>query len=368
MRNILLLMDYAAPYKGNFIPSVLNLEEKLRLHGVKTIFVFPDVAQKLLWNRELILKNKAVYFVDRVFFSKRIKIKQIRYLSAIIKKEDVGLIHTHFVSHNFNLYFGKLLFFRKIKVIGNFMNEYILPRTISRGLKLFTTKRLYDKIIASSNGVFDSLKKIGVSENKLVCIYNALDTNHLEINSDFTFGNLNPSDIVLMFGRPYHRKGVDIAIKAMAIVVKHRPQTKLVLAIAGEKEKLINDIINDFDNVPDYVKIFGPNDKVAEYYNASTVFVSASREEGFTYSVLEASYCKPLPIVSRIPGHPLDISHIEIFEYEDYKKLAVGILKLISFSSKEKEQINEKQKQYVKNRYSVDDWSANIIEIINSIL
>jgi len=41
MKSILHIMDYAAPYEGNFIPSIKNLEDHLNKLGWRLIYLFP---------------------------------------------------------------------------------------------------------------------------------------------------------------------------------------------------------------------------------------------------------------------------------------------------------------------------------------
>jgi len=73
----------------------------------------------------------------------------------------------------------------------------------------------------------------------------------------------------------------------------------------------------------------GPTHNVASYYNSSDIFLSSSREEGFTYSVLEAAYCNPMIIASEIGGHPLDIPFISHFESGNVNQLKALIIEIL---------------------------------------
>ena len=45
MKNILHIMDYAAPYRGNFIRSIQFLEKEVESDGGHLIYLFPIKAK-----------------------------------------------------------------------------------------------------------------------------------------------------------------------------------------------------------------------------------------------------------------------------------------------------------------------------------
>ena len=144
MKTILQLMDYAAPYEGNFIPSIENLGEHLIKSGDRLIYMFPVEAKNLEWVIRLKNRGKIIYFIERSFFSKKIKINNISYLLKVIKNEHVDIIHTHFVAYNYTLALLKMLLIRRVLVVGNFMNEFHPPMNKFRLIKIFITKTSFD--------------------------------------------------------------------------------------------------------------------------------------------------------------------------------------------------------------------------------
>lgn len=65
------------------------------------------------------------------------------------------------------------------------------------------------------------------------------------------------------------------------------------------------------------------------YYNSAKIFLSASRSEGFCFSVIETVYCGCDIIQSNIPEYRLDIPECRVFESNNVKKLMQVLLELL---------------------------------------
>ena len=365
--NVLHIMDYAAPYKGNFIPSIQNLEDHLNSKLARLIYMFPLSAQRMYWVEELKEEGEKVYFIDNSFFSKKIKYSNLLKLKNVIKNENVEIIHTHFMTYNYSLALMKRSLIPKVKIVGNFMNEFLPAKNIYYQLKVLTTKLTYDIIIASSASVKKSVLKTGVTAKKVVTICNAIDFKHLQSFEKLNLKDNEGQKIILMFGWTFHRKGVDIAVKAVSGLIEEKRNIKLVIAMAGGQEIVKNEIIMLLGNMPKWINLLGPNPNVATYYNSADIFLSSSREEGFTYSVLEAAYCNPMIIVSKIGGHPVDIPNIGVFETERSDKLKEAINEMLKKSSNEISEINHSQREYVTKTYDINEWSKEVIKVYSIV-
>ena len=64
MKNVLLICGYAAPYKGNFIPSLEYLANTYK--DGEMIYLFPENAQYVSWMPQLQESHK-VYFMPNGF-------------------------------------------------------------------------------------------------------------------------------------------------------------------------------------------------------------------------------------------------------------------------------------------------------------
>lgn len=355
-------MDYAAPYKGNFIRSIQSLKKQFVKNGGRLIYLFPFSAQNLDWISDLRKEEENIYFIDNSFFSKKISYKNIKLVTDIFRKERIDIIHTHFVSYNYSLFLIKTFFVRKIYIMGHFHNEFHPPRNLMRRVRIFVVKMTFDLIIGVSQSVAKSVKKSGIKAEKVTCILNAIEFNRLDIFEQISLIEKNNQKIVLMFGWPFHRKGVDIAIEAIKQLNVENNNILLAISLAGGNDLFESEILNQLGEIPPWIKIIPPRDDVATYYNACDIFLSAGREEGLNYSVIEAAYCNCAVIVSAIPGNPQDIPFSIKYEVEDVFQLKESIK---GFINKPKAEINQQkivQKEYVSRVYDLSGWVESVIK------
>jgi glycosyltransferase involved in cell wall biosynthesis len=365
--NILHIMDYAAPYKGNFIPSIENLEKHLILSGSKLIYMFPADTVNFGWIKQLEKEGKRILFIDRTFYSKQIKWKNLKCLLQIIKDEHISIIHTNFVAHNYTLFILKNFFNRKVKIIGQFQNHYILPDNLYRNLKIFVTKNTFNKIIGVSDSVEKSLVDLKIPKERVTSIHNSLVSERLMNYNRITLRESVDQKVVLMFGWPYYRKGVDLAIEVIKQLNVEGRDVLLAISLPGGKEIIEMEIQKKLGEIPTWVRLLNAREDVATYYNEADVFISPSREEGYTFAVLEAAYCDCMIIVSEIGGNPQDIPLIGKFENENSDKLKEVIIEMLEKTPEEKGAINKIQREYVLNKYDIDKWSERIINIYSTI-
>ena len=96
MSSVLELMNYAAPYEGNFLRSIRALADALREQGMRTVMVFPDGARKHPWAASL-AGEYPVYYLPRDTLA------AARLLRRICRAHDVRTVHSHFVDSHFYL-------------------------------------------------------------------------------------------------------------------------------------------------------------------------------------------------------------------------------------------------------------------------
>ena len=111
-----------------------------------------------------------------------------------------------------------------------------------------------------------------------------------------------------------------------------------------------------------------PTDDIAKYYRSSLAFISASREEGFCYSIIEAAYCDCQSIISDIPGHRTDVPEVKIFKSESTDELKAKIELVLEETESERARISSIQKSYCIKKYDLEKWSSDIADIYFEIL
>lgn len=139
---------------------------------------------------------------------------------------------------------------------------------------------------------------------------------------------------LLFVGRLQHVKGVDILLRAMALLLEHRPALRLKLVgssfyqHAAKEEQELYELTRQLGIDP-YVEFAGPRStpEVAEIMQRSALLVLPSRRESFGSVLTEALGCG-IPVVATRCGGPEDIVHEGVgalAEPEDPTSLAEAI-------------------------------------------
>ena len=362
MKTILKILNYAAPYKGNFINSLENLEAKLNDRTYRIVYLFPNTAKNLYWIAQMISMKKKIYFMDTSFYSKKIRLKNIFFLLKVIRMEKIDIIHTHFIDYNYSLFLTKKLFFLKLRIIGQFHCQYHPTKNIIGDIKRFVTRNTFDLLIGVGESVAVGIKTENIPESKVVYVRNGIDFNRLDNFQPYSIRQNKNQKVVLMFGWLFHIKGVDTAIITIRKLNDCGYNIILAISLSGGLEQIKTLIKKEIGAIPDWLMFLEARDDVATYYNAADVFLSASREEGLNYSVIEASYCNPLVVASDIPGNPQDIPGLFTHGAGNVNQLMENLQNVFSLSESIKENIKKKQRDYVIKHYNLDTWSSEIMK------
>ena len=367
MRKILQILNYAAPYKGNFIHSIENLEQIAKSNGIYFVYLFPENAKNISWVQTMLSQGMRLYFIPRSFFGNTIKLKNVKFVNELINKENINIIHTHFIDYNYTLFVISFFIGSKVYFIGHIHNQYHLTKNIKGYIKRIVTNSIFDKIIGVGETVVKGIISEGISEKKVSLITNAIDFERLEKYEKINIRTHPEQKVILMFGWLFYIKGVDIALKAMQKIQDLGQDVILAISLVGAKENIFAEIMKLFDKIPEWLVFLESRNDVATYYNASDIFLSPSREEGLNYSVIEAAYCKPMVLISDAPGNPQDIPRVFIHETGNVKQLSQTIIDALSTSIEERKKRKALQREYVIQKYNINVWSNKIVNIYNKL-
>lgn len=289
-----------------------------------------------------------------VFFKRNI-IDNVGFLNKIIRKNKIDVIYNHFCETKILIAVDIVRVLNpQAKVVEHFHNHY---NNFDSPLKKLAKKIIYseDKHIGCSKGVAESLpfKKDKVFYATNGIYFPRLDSyEKIEIAQKGDFA-------ILMLGRPYHRKGIDLAIRAIKKL--NNPKIKLFISLSAGRGEFEKEMIADFGEVPNFATILEPRNDIATYYRNADLFISAAREEGFCYAIPEAMYCGMPVISSDIDGIPRDIPDLMLFESENVDELSEAIKGVYEGKNKfDKKNV----KKYLEDNYSADAWAEKVLEIL----
>ncbi len=384
---VVLLCDYAAPYAGNFIPSLTALCDALQKKGVPSVLILPRKAETLGWCALLRAEGRDVRFLSgNGFFA------ELRLLGGVLREKKNAILHVHFGF--FPLARALCLLHRRVRLVLHYHSDF------SAGRKPTRTRRIKRAL----NKVFDALigeKRItrisvsdfsGVREDGCISIHNALvDKGRFCVDSktgvsfrcdDVTTQgdaclreSLRVKDdetLVMLFCWSPYVKGADVAARAMKRL-NDAGETRFLLALVGGAT-CNEDQLRAFlqKNTPltggePYLRCLPPTENVFSYYAAADIFLSASRSETFSYALSEALYAGCVCVSSNIDGVQWARRYLApdgFYPVEDDAALADALIKAERRAKDgEREKRVAETRSRILNEYAIDDWVDAILGV-----
>jgi glycosyltransferase involved in cell wall biosynthesis len=376
MATIIHIADYGGPYSGNFISSLLHLQEAVHKQlGLDTAFIFSKVAEGRPWLRLIQDRAIPVLFLDKDMP----QLKRFQAITAIAREHDAVLLHSHFTSFDIDAAVAARRL--GIKVVWHMHSDLVGKYTLKQRMKdlikmRIVSKRWVDYVVPVSDSVAQFAKLRGALPQKIMTIYNGIDTTRLQKIDEKTQAilrhhyNISESQrVFLLFGQDPERKGVDILAKAAALLEKLGYTNMLCLIVTGERNKVV--VSNMVGEAP-YVKVISPVENVAELYALADCFVSASRSEAFSYAIGKAM-ASGLPVISSDLPHLLTIygpagKGFLTFRSEDAQDLAEVMVQVLKASPEELCHWGKLNRHFIEENLTVDRWCEKVIGLYRFLL
>ena len=359
--NILHIANYEAAYRGNFIQSIDTLSIELEKEHIRSFYIFPkqenDDSPAMGWMRELLQIKRITGWISGNIGKDAVLIRKV------IKKRNISIIHTHFISMQQYLSVRLATQFTNVRVIMHFHNHSLEAFGLKRELR----RKIYDncEMIACSKSVFQNLLR-DYPNNKKYSIDNGVDYSRFNTNkmaSREEYSLQKGSSVCLMFGFDFYRKGVDLALKAIDQLNKQSEDYELLISLSRNFDYVEREIKKILGHIPVWVHVIKARQDVEALYNLADVFLSPSREEGLPYSVLEAAFFNCTVVTSDISAQinidvPFRIVHIS----ENVDDLARAINDALEMKESKSEHL-EDARTYLRNRHDLTKWTEDIIRI-----
>lgn len=362
MKVVNIASSYSSRYAGNFIPSLFALAKKLE-KNYRVIFSFPDKARNRFWV-DFLIKNK----FKVAFFSIDSNRRTITSLKKINKDNKVSIFYSHFISTPI----VKMLspFSHRLKMVIHIHSDFRCGnKRLSFNSKF---KRLIFEKIIRKDASYIYVSDAMMSESKGVnCYYvrNALsvdriisqDRSNKSIASMFSGSKIN----FLTFGWSPKTKGVDIVCKAFTEMEKECQNQSKLFIVANEngKEEIVDFIKNtvniDLVQYPNII-ILEPQEDVFELYKNCDVFISSSRSEGFSYSILESLYFGLKVLMSDIDG----TRWAQEFGAKTFNLANCNELKILMENSILTGRFDKKINTNLLETFSISNWVEKVTTIL----
>jgi len=164
---------------------------------------------------------------------------------------------------------------------------------------------------------------------------------------------------LLCLGRLHYQKGVDIAVRAFAAVLRHVPETRLIVAGDGRERIALQQQSEQLGlaQAVDFSGWIAP-EQVPAVIGSATMLIMPSRWEGLPNTALQAAMMGRPVIGARVGGLPEIVSHQQtglLVEPEDADALAEAIVSLLK-SPQRLFQLGQAAREKVQKEFGWDHY------------
>lgn len=239
-----------------------------------------------------------------------------------------------------------------------------------------STKRA-DAVIAVDRRIYEWLmNEIGCDESKLYHIPNGANIDQFSPCIDGSdirrkYDIAEQGHLIICARHLVSKNGVEYLIKAMPIILKANPNTKLLLAGDGPLKKMLQNLVFEL-NLAKNVIFCGivDHDKIPKYYAAANVSVVPSAhvsgvEEATSISLLESMATGKPVVASNIGGLKEILSNKNIgilVPDKNISALAEAIIYTFDYPDKAK-RLGQRAREYIVKNHSWDKVAEQVSDV-----
>jgi glycosyltransferase involved in cell wall biosynthesis len=306
-------------------------------------------------------KNKFYYFQIPFFL-----LFQLLSLMKIIKRENIDIIHSHWIiPQGFVAALYKRIFNKNIKILATSHGAdiFTFDNIIGNFIKKFTLQNI-DMVTAVSNTIKDKVMETGYDEDIRVYPMGVDKELFNPGKKDMSIReNLNiRGDFLLFVGRLSEKKGLKYLLEAMPDVIKEFPLISLIVIGDGPLKNDFIYLAKKLDII-DNVTFLGPlaHEKLPSFFATADIFIGPSitaksgDSEGFGLVLAEAMSCGTLLLTTDLPVIKEIVKDNEtgfIVKQKNSKELSEKILYLLKNKDK-LDEIKSRAREHVIENF---DW------------
>ncbi len=185
----------------------------------------------------------------------------------------------------------------------------------------------HTQFVAVSKSSQYALMDIGVPEAHIKVIHNGLD------HSQYRPGAESNKPLMVFLGRLRHYKSVDVAIRAMPILLRDVPDLEFSIVGSGLAEASLRQLSQEI-GVENHVQFHGHVSEVEKIrlLQQAHVVVNTSMKEGWGLTVIEANACGTPVVAANVPGLCDSVQHGKtgvLVPYGDTEALAAAVCEIL---------------------------------------
>ena len=274
--------------------QTLTISNELKKRGHNVIFCSSGgkLTDKIINHGYEYFIIKELALEKRNFFN---VLKAVYYLSKVLKKENIEVVHTHNAATVFIANIASILSLKKIKIFQSVRGVEVRPKYKWRNW-IYKINR-FNGLFAVSEFTKDILKKFGVKDKKIIVTYNGTDLQRFDISKKEIFKkeirdelNIPYNALVIgLIGRQDGNKGHRLLIESFSKIYSKYANLYIVLVGEGTELELNKKLAKEL-NIDERVVFTGLRLDVEKIHASFDIFTLFSKKglEMFPNVIIEA--------------------------------------------------------------------------------
>jgi len=297
-------------------------------------------------------------------------------LRRLIRYQNVNIVHTFLETAD--IWGGLIAKLSGCPLLISSRRDMGCFRSTKHNVGYRVVNNLVDQVQAVSEKVRDScIKRDGLSPHKVVTLHNGIELEKFaavngtaDLREKLRIELNVPVITTIANVRPV--KGIDVLIRAAAIVCKELPQARFIVVgevidrtCLDELRTLIRAL-----RLEDNILFWGRSDDVLSILRLSTLFCLLSRSEGFSNAILEAMAASLPCVVTDVGGNPEVVEEGHngfLVASEDAETAAARILMLLRHPERAY-QMGELGRKTIATRFTVEAMVAKWALLYDGLL
>ena len=224
------------------------------------------------------------------------KLARLRRLAHIFNDGQFDVVHTHnTLAHFYGAFAARL---SGVPVVVNTQHGRGCGKSWKARLHFRMANKLTDRVVGVSEDAAELCRQDDArSADRTIALWNGVDLDRFEYRG--------PADqpTAISVSRLSPEKDLATLLRAVWILIKDCPDFRLkIVGDGGERQKL--ELLSEELNLTNHVEFLGERSDVSQLLPQAGFFVSSSRTEGISLTLLEAM-AVGLPVVTtRVGGNP----------------------------------------------------------------
>ncbi len=364
--SILEVCNYYGPYPGTFIPTLVAVgraaEQDL---GLGYHCVFPASMSSRPWVELLTDSNIECSFLE----DRASAVSAVRELSRIAVAVNAQIVRSHFSHWDlqasvaakrqgaaavWHLHSGRGAGASGLKVR---VKDLVKARLLGRAL--------CDRAFAVSDEIGRLAESRGIPGGRVEIVLNGIDAERFTTlpprgPARARLGLDRATPVGLGFAWSPRTKGADVLIDAARPLAE---AGRMIVVLVGPPE-----LESSVAAPAPWLRVVDPVDDVSQLFAAADFFVSASRDEGFSYAIGEAMAARLPVLSSNVPGPSgyFAARGVTTFPNEDVVALRESLDRLLR--DPQRSRAGEANREFVQEHFSIDAHVERVIGLFRELL